>query len=107
MWLAAAEDGGASAALIAAIWTFLGIVVTTLGTIAVSAMRNKHERRSSSTTSAAPPSPTDATVLISLAKEQGILHQRADDSDERDDYQDRRLDRLERWAEDQDPPGWK
>lgn len=87
MWLGAENSGGADAALITAVWTFLGIVVTTLGTIAVQAYRSRKE----TTTSPAPPPSTDTALLMQLAREQGALVQRADDNDERDDVQDHEL----------------
>lgn len=90
MWLLAAGEQAPTApgdSLIIAIFTFLGIVVTTVGVIVVQAIKTRSER-----TAPAPPAPTDTALLMQLAKEQGQLVQRADDSDERDDYQDKALD---------------
>lgn len=108
MWILAA-DGELAAALIPAVWTFLGIVVVTLGTIAVQSMKSRSDGRST------PPAPAipvngNGAALIQIAREQGMLHQRADDSDERDDMQDRalhnhgdRIEALERYNDCRDP----
>jgi hypothetical protein len=94
--------------LIIAIFTFLGVVVTPIGVVVVQAIKARSER-----TAPAPPAPSDTALLMQLAKEQGQLVQRADDSDERDDYQDKaltnygdRIEALERYNDDCDP-GWR
>lgn len=99
MWSVAADSGELAAALIPAVWTFLGVVVVTLGTIAVQALKSRTER---SAVASRPPA-TDSTVLIEIARDQGVLGQRADDSDDRDDLQDRRLEALERYNDHRDP----
>lgn len=111
MWLGAADSGGLDTALITAVWTFLGIVVTTLGTIAVQALRAKRETPDPSPPASATGNGTGH--LLQLAKEQGVLHQRADDSDQRDDMQDRalgnhddRIEALERYHDEREP-GWR
>lgn len=99
MWLGAAD--GASeldTALITAVWAFLGIVVTTLGTVAVQAMRGRRDTSSTTTTVA-----EGGPGLLGIAKDIGQLDQRADDSDSRDDVQDRRLNALERYNDYRDP----
>ena len=101
MWLGAAEAGGNGDALILAVWAFLGIVVTTLGTIAVQGLKGRSER-----TTASPPSPLDNASLLQLMREHGALFQRADDSDERDEMQDRRIDDIERHL-DRNDPEWR
>lgn len=89
-------------ALITAVWAFLGIVVTTLGTIAVQALRSRKE----SLPTASGPPVDGGGGLLGIAKDIGQLDQRADDSDGRDDLQDRRLNALERYNDFRDP-GWK
>lgn len=110
MWLAAAEQAPTAPgdSLIIAIFTFLGVVVTTLGVIVVQAIKSRAER-----TAPAPPAPSDTALLMQLAKEHGQLVQRADDSDERDDYQDKalrnygdRIEALERHNDHRDR-GWR
>lgn len=105
MWFAAAEEAGAlDAALITAVWTFLGIVVTTLGLILGPVVKSRFDRTS-------PPVPAPAAApldggLLRIAKDQGALVQRADDNDDRDNMQDKRIAHLERWAERHDPAWW-
>jgi flagellar biosynthesis/type III secretory pathway M-ring protein FliF/YscJ len=110
VWLAAAEQAPSAPgdSLIIAIFTFLGVVVTTVGVIVVQAIKSRTER-----TAPAPPAPSDTALLMQLAKEQGQLVQRADDSDERDDYQDKtlrnygdRIEALERHNDHRDG-GWR
>lgn len=109
MWLAASEVPSAPGdSPIIVIFTFLGVVVTTVGVIVVQAIKSKAER-----TAPAPPAPSDTSLLLQLAKEQGQLVQRADDSDERDDYQDRalhnhgdRIEAIERHL-DNNVPNWR
>lgn len=113
MWLGAADSGELDTALITAVWTFLGIVVTTLGTIAVQALRRDRDTTSPSPPAPAPVNGNGTAGLLTLAKEQGVLHQRADDSDERDDMQDKTLhnfgDRIEALERHNDirEPGWR
>jgi hypothetical protein len=95
LWTAA-ESGDLAAALIPAVWTFLGIVVVTLGTIAVQAQKSRSER---------PPLP-GAGGDHELYERTAVLRQRADDADERDEVQDRRLDQIERHL-DLDNPNWR
>ena len=102
MWPLAADPVDVSGALISAVWTFLGIVVATLGTIAVQALKGRAERR----TTQSPPAPVDNASLIQLAKDIGQLDERASDSDDRDEMQDRRLERIERHL-DHSNPDWR
>lgn len=93
MWIDAADSGELAAALIPAVWTFLGIVVVTLGGLFVQAMKGRSERSSAPVT---PPTNGNGNgSLIQVAREVahdiGQLDQRADDNDERDDIQDREL----------------
>jgi hypothetical protein len=98
--------------LIPAVWTFLGVVVVTLGTIAVQALKSRPDR------STPPASPTNGNgngasllqVARDVARDMGQLDQRANDNDERDDVQDRHLNRqddrieaLERYNDHRDP----
>jgi hypothetical protein len=101
VWLGAEADG-LDTALITAVWAFLGIVVTTLGTIGVASMRARKD-----TTSASPVPVSEGGSLVEIARNQGKLIQRADDADEALHLQEKRLDRLERWAEHHDPDWWQ
>lgn len=120
MWVAV-ESGDLAAALIPAVWTFLGIVVVTLGTIAVQSMKGKAEPSSTPT---APHNGNGGASLLQVARDVardiGQLDQRANDADERDEMQDRelrdqrhvldehhdRLKALERFHDRHDP-GWR
>lgn len=105
MWLTAAEAVTPPSDFSAvAVWTFLGVVVTTLGLLAQQLLRGRNERTG---TTASPPPASDAETLIKLAKDAGalgegykILTQRAEDSDDRDQIQDVRHEACERRAED-------
>jgi hypothetical protein len=110
VWLAAAEQAPSAPgdSLIIAIFTFLGVVVTTVGVIVVQAIKSRAER-----TAPAPPAPSDAALLMQLAREQGQLVQRADDHDESMDLVDRatrnntdRIDAIERHLDHRDE-GWR
>ena len=104
MWLIAAS-AVPSEALIYAVGTLLGVVVTTVGLILVQAMKSRADR-----TTASPPSPVADTRL---AERVAVLEHRADDSDTRDDMQDRAIDTLLDRAEaieahlDRTDPGWR
>lgn len=117
MWTAAVGTSDLATALIPAVWTFLGIVVVTLGSIAVQASKSRSER---------PDTPTadGATSLLQVARDVardiGQLDQRADDADARDQLQDRelrdqrdvldehhaRITAIEKRL-DRDVPGWR
>lgn len=100
MW-GSAESGDLAVALIPAVWAFLGIVVMTLGTIAVQHMKGRKE------TAVSPPTNGNGASLLQVARDVahdiGQLDQRANDTDEALDLQDKRIDRLERWADRHDP----
>ncbi len=115
MWAAAAEaTAGPDPTLITAIAGFLGVVVTTIGVVVVQAMKSRADR-----TAPSPPAPSTATDTA-LAERVAVLEyrsredqQRDDDSDLRDDIQDRalnnhgdRLDAIERHLDRHDP-GWR
>lgn len=109
MWTAA-EAVGPSEALIYAIWAFLGIVVTTLGTITVQALKSRAERNS---TTASPPAPAAGGDVTRHAERIAVVEHRADDNDDRDDMQDRtlralddRVELLERYHDHRDP-NWR
>ena len=109
MWTAAGDSGELATALIPAVWTFLGIVVVTLGTIYVQARKERADRRSGPVTTSEPVAPSNGngtTHLLTLAREVGQLDQRANDTDEAIDLQDRRLNRIERYL-DTDDPEWR
>jgi hypothetical protein len=102
VWTVAADE--LATALIPAVWTFLGVVVVTLGTIFVQSIKSRSERPST------PPAPThngDGASLLQVARDVahdiGQLHQRANDNDERDDWQDKRLNAIERHLDDRNP----
>jgi hypothetical protein len=118
VWPLAAEAATEpSGALIAAAFGFLGTVVVTVGAIVVQAMKTRSDRVEASPPSADARTGERVAVLEHLAR-QG--QERDDDSDVRDDMQDRaiyshddrlerhhgRLSRLERWADSTDP-GWR
>ena len=110
MWGVAAEATGPADALIYAVWAFLGIVVTTLGTIAVQGLKSRSERQS---TTSSPPTPSGPVDLTRHAERIAVVEHRADDSDERFDVMDRalrglddRVERLERYH-DHNSPGWR
>ena len=97
--------------MVYAVWTFLGIVVTTLGTIAVQAFKSRSERLA--TGGATSPTTADASTVTKHAERIAVVEHRADDNDDRDDVQDRslanlddRLDALERFHDHRDP-GWR
>ena len=97
--------------MVYAVWTFLGIVVTTLGTIAVQAFKARSERPT--TGGATAPTTVDVATVTKHAERLAVVEHRADDNDDRDDLQDRslaglddRLDALERFHDHRDP-GWR
>ena len=99
MWELAVDSGGPSELLSAAIWTFWGVVVTTVGLIIQQYMKSRGDRTGSSP----PPASVDGSMVMELAKDVGQLDQRANDADEALDYQDKRIDRIEVWIERTDP----
>lgn len=115
MWLAAADSGDTSSALVTAVWAFLGVVVTQLAFVIAPIIKAKFERPDR--TSISQPAASDTALLMALAKDVGQLDQRANDNDERDDVQDRRhevsddrheaaegrIDRIEDWITHHDP----
>lgn len=113
MWNAAGDSGELATALIPAVWTFLGVVVVTLGTIAVQAQKSRSERRNAPDVPPVAVNGNGTSHLMQIAKDIGQLDQRAEDNDQRDDMQDRHLDRqdqrieaLERYNDHRDP-GWR
>jgi hypothetical protein len=82
---AVGEESGISAvvdpttALTSAVWTFLGLVIVTLGGVVVELIRTRGSRLVSQP---AIPAGFDASLLMTLAKEQGQLVQRAEDCEE-------------------------
>ena len=106
----AAEAGGLDSGLIPAVWTFLGIVVITLGSIAVQSMKARSER---SIHQPMIPAGVDSSLVVSLAREQGQLEQRVDDHDEAIDQINRRRTRDRKDLDailtylDCNEPGWR
>lgn len=84
-----------------AISTLLVAVVTAAAGVIVALINSRKER-----TAPAPPAASDHDEVMHVRERIAVLEQRADDSDERDETQDRRLDQLERNA-DLDNPHWR
>ena len=81
-----------------------GIVVaaiTAAGTVLVAVVNSRSNR-----TAPAPPDPAVSRDATGLHEDVAVLRYRADDNDERDDVQDRRLDQIERQL-DLDNPSWR
>lgn len=106
MWLAAAADPSAQdgeTAIILAVIGALSLVLVAAVSGLFALLSAKANR-----TAPAPPPPTAAPNPdgISVIRERiAVLERRADDSDERDDVQDRRLNRIEDRL-DLDDPRW-
>lgn len=79
----------------------LGAAITALGGIVVAGMNARAGR-----TEQAPPARTASLDAAGLHEDVAVLRYRADDNDERDDVQDRRLDQIERHL-DIDNPRWR
>lgn len=92
---------GASDQLIIMIGGVITAAIVALGGVMV-AMVN----RGASRTTPSPPAPVATGSDHVLYERTAVLAQRADDSDERDEVQDRRLDQLERVL-DLDNPEWR
>jgi hypothetical protein len=121
VWVLAAEAATEpDSTLITVAFGFLGTVVMTLGTIIVAGMKIKHDRadRVDPSPPAADTRTGERVAVLEHMAQQG--QKRDDDSDTRDDLQDRaiyshderlerhhrRLERLESWA-DRTDPGWR
>jgi hypothetical protein len=103
LWFGADATSGGDALIVVAVWGFAGVVVTQIVVLLAPIVKARFDR-SRATTSPPQAAPADGT--LALAKDIGQLDQRADDNDARDDWQDRRLDALERYNEFRDP-GWR
>lgn len=104
MWSTLAAEAGAdpSGSLIIAVFVFLGVVVTALGTVVVAFINS----RAASRTAPSPPPPAGpGSVDARLTERIAVLEHRADDGDERNEVQDRRLDQIEDVL-DVDNPRW-
>lgn len=104
------ESGGTGDALVVAVWGFLGIVATSLTAILVQLIKSWFERRAASPVA---PDSSLASVVWRVVRDQGVHGQRLDDSDERDEVQDRalhnhgdRLEAIERHL-DRTAPDWR
>lgn len=119
MWpavTAAQSTGQPNDALLPLIFTFLGVVVVTLGPIGVEAIRSRNSER----TAPSPPAPVPDAGPPGTAERLAVLEYQAresqlrdDDADQRDDLQDRalhgygeRIEALERYNDRRDP-GWR
>lgn len=104
MWLAAAADPPTevSHALITAVLAFAGVVATVTGGVIVALINRNAKVQPSPPAPTAHPDEADIKVRERVA----ILERRADDADDRDEMQDRRLDQLERHL-DVDNPEWR
>jgi hypothetical protein len=86
LWLVAVDTGAPSGTLTYAIWTFLGIVVTTIGLIIQQYLKVRTER-----TALALPSPDEGGTVIRLVEQGGRFGQRIDDHDELLDLIDKQV----------------
>jgi hypothetical protein len=112
LWAAAAEATvGPDSSLIVAVGGLLGVVVTTVGAIIVQAIKSRSERTTVSPPAPEAPGAAERLAVLEYRAREG--QQRDDDSDVRDDMQDRAIYRhdtdieaLKRWA-DRTDPGWR
>lgn len=108
MWLAAAEESANQDAQTAIILGVIGLLTAVLVAVAtgvfslLSAKANRTAPAQPPSVNAAP----DLEVVGNLRERVAVLERRADDADERDEVQDRRLDQIERHA-DLDNPEWR
>lgn len=81
-----------------------GIIVAaiTAGATVLVAIVNARANR----TAPSPPAPDGAADVVAVRERMAVVERRADDNDDRDDVQDRRLDQIER-ALDLDNPDWR
>ncbi len=101
MWLtgglqAAAEapdPAGFSDQLIVVVGGVITAAIVALGGVLVAVVNSRASR-----TTASPPAPAP-DVGHELYERTAVLRQRADDADERDEVQDRRLDQIERYLD--------
>lgn len=101
MWLAVADSPAGQDAQTAIVLGVIGLLTAVLVAVATGVFSVLTAR--ANRTTPAPVSPMgDHTLFERVA----VLERRADDSDERDEVQDRRLDQLER-AADLDNPDWR
>lgn len=108
MWLEAATEPANQDAQTAIILGVIGLLTAVLVAVATgvfSLLSAKANR-----TAPAPPPPTPAAPTLDavghLRERVAVLERRADDSDERDELQDRRLDQVEDHL-DLDNPRWR
>lgn len=105
MWLAGAlaadtPPSGLSDQLIIMVGGVITAAIVALGGVLVAIVNSR-----SGKTTPSPPAPTSADEHV-LYERTAVLARRADDADERDEVQDRRLDQLERRL-DLDNPEWR
>lgn len=105
VWAADAPDGSGTDQLIIILGGVIVAAITAGGTVLVAVVNARTNR-----TAPSPPSPTSEPTptvdAIHLREDVAVLRYRADDSDERDEIQDRRLDQIERHL-DMDNPRWR
>lgn len=110
MWLTgvlAAEvpaSGGSSDQLLVMIGGIVVAALGTIGAVAVAAINNRNKTAPSPPAALSPAS--DLAWRDYVTGELAVGRARADDSDERDEMQDRRLDHLERVL-DRSHPDWR
>lgn len=96
MWLLVAAEtsapAGVSDQLIIVVGGVITAAIVALGGVLVAIVNSRANR-----TSASPPAPNaDQTSNHELYERTAVLSRRADDADDRDEVQDRRLERIER-----------
>lgn len=92
---------GVSDQLIIVVGGVITAAIVALGGVLVAMVNTRANK-----TSPSPPAPTPTSNEHELYERTAVLGRRADDSDERDEVQDRRLDRIERRL-DIDDPEWR
>lgn len=105
VWVAADTASSGNDQLVIILGGILVAAITAGGTVLVAMVNSRANR-----TTPSPPSPSgEAAAGVELAhvrEELAVLRYRADDSDERDEMQDRRLDQIERVL-DIENPNWR
>lgn len=98
----APSPSGVSDQLILMVGGVITAAIVALGGVLVAIVNS----RANKTTTPSPPAASPTANEHVLYERTAVLSQRADDNDDRDDVQDRRLDKFERWAEHHDPEWW-
>lgn len=104
VWAADGPSGSGTDQLIIILGGIIVAAITAGGTVLVAVVNARTNR-----TAPSPPSPTSAPPTadaLTMHEDIAVLRYRADDADERDEIQDRRLDQLERHL-DMENPRWR